>query len=199
MIFRKSTKLAGFKPLHGRRIQGENIRLREKKIFDVHNDYAWQSDPELSRFDAVPVLNLPFAVYLLDYTTELKRPRRNRFPVAIETLDGRHIGNCTCYEIDEKKNETQLGIMIGDPAYRDKGYGQDVVNTMVGHVFRTTHINRIYLKTLDWNVRAQRCFNKCGFEPCGEIQRDSHSFVLMDLGRERWEKGQSAVTRGEVH
>ena len=199
MIFRKSTKLAGFKLLRNGKIQGKNIRLREKKLLDVHNDYAWQSDPELSRFDAVTILNLPFAVYLLDYTAEIKRPRRNRFPVAIETLDGKHIGNCTCYEIDEKKGETQLGIMIGDPDYRNKGYGQDVINTMVGHVFRTTNINRIYLKTLDWNVRAQRCFKKCGFEPCGEMQRDGHSFVLMDLDRERWEKGRSAVTGGEVH
>jgi ribosomal-protein-alanine N-acetyltransferase len=199
MIFRKSTKLAAFKPLRGVKINGKNIRLREKKLLDVHNDYAWQSDPELSRFDAVPVLDLPFAVYVLDYTAEMKKPRRNRFPVAIETFDGKHIGNCTCYDIDEKKSETQLGIMIGDPSYRDKGYGQDVVKTVVDHVFRTTSLNRIYLKTLDWNLRAQKCFAKCGFTPYGEMKRDGFSFVLMEMDREQWEKGRSADTGGEVH
>jgi ribosomal-protein-alanine N-acetyltransferase len=189
MKFRKSPELTAFKPLNGGTINGKNIRLREKRLSDVRNDYAWQSDPELSRFDAVPVLTLPFAVYLLDYTAEMKKPRRNRFPLAIETLDGKHIGNCTCYEIDAKKGETQFGIMLGDPAYRDKDYGQDVVNTVVDHVFRTTSLDRIYLKTLDWNLRAQKCFTKCGFTPYGEMNRDGHSFVLMELDRERWEKG----------
>jgi ribosomal-protein-alanine N-acetyltransferase len=189
MRLHRSTDHDVFKPLHGRTINGKNIRLREKKLTDVRNDYTWQSDPELCRFDAVPVLNLPYAVYLLDYTNELKKKRRNRFPLAIETLDGRHIGNCTCYEIDEKKSETQLGIMIADPTYRDQGYGQEVVHTVVDYVFQTTSLDRIYLKTLDWNVRAQRCFARCGFTSCGELKRDGHSFVLMELDRQHWEKG----------
>jgi ribosomal-protein-alanine N-acetyltransferase len=186
-----NTERALFPPLRGATINGKNIRLREKNLSDVRNDYAWQSDPELCRFDAVPVLTLPFAVYLLDYTTEIKKKRRNRFPLAIETFDGRHIGNCTCYEIDEKKGETQFGIMIGDPAYRDKGYGRDVVRTVVDHVFLTTGLDRIYLKTLDWNLRARKCFTSCGFIPCGEMKRDGYKFVLMELDRERWEKGRN--------
>ena len=60
---------------------------------------------------------------------------------------------------------------------------------MVDHVFRTTGLDRIFLKTLDWNLRAQKCFAKCGFTACGEMRRDGHSFVLMELDRERWEKG----------
>ena len=189
MKLRKSSAPAGFEPLRGSTVTGKMVRLREKKLTDVRNDYAWQSDLEMSRFDAVPVLTLPFAVYLLDYTAEMKKNRQNRFPLAIETLEGKHIGNCTCYEIDEKKGEAQFGIMIGDPDYRDKGYGGDVVNTVADHVFRTTDLKRIYLKTLDWNTRAQQCFARCGFTPCGQLRRDGHSFVLMELNKERWEKG----------
>jgi len=196
MKLRKSSAPAGFEPLRGNTITGKIVRLREKKLTDVRNDYTWQSDPELSRLDAVPVLNLPFAVYLLDYTAEMKKKRQNRFPLAIETLEGKHIGNCTCYEIDEKKGEAQFGIMIGDPDYRDKGYGGDVVNTVADHVFRTTDLKRIYLKTLDWNTRAQQCFARCGFTPCGQLRRDGHSFVLMELNKERWEKGQGEAPSG---
>ncbi len=196
MKLRKSNALAGLKPLRGSAITGKKARLREKKLTDVHNDYAWQSDPELSRFDAVPVLTLPFAVYLLDYTHEMKKNRKNRFPLAIETLEGKHIGNCTCYEIDEKKGEAQFGIVIGDPDYRDQGYGTDVVNTVVDHVFRTTVLDRLYLKTLDWNLRAQKCFTRCGFTPYGQLRRDGHSFVLMELNKEQWEKGRSGDTGG---
>lgn len=199
MKMRKSSTPAGFKRLRGSKIEGEKVRLREKKLSDVRNDYNWQRDPELARFDAVLVLEMPFALYLLDYTAEIKRPRHNRFPLAIETLEGKHIGNCTCYEIDGKKGEAQFGIMIGDAEYLDKGYGMDVVNTIVDHVFRTTGLNRLYLKTLDWNLRAQKCFSKCGFTPYGQLRRDGYNFVLMELNREQWEKGRSGETGDGVH
>jgi RimJ/RimL family protein N-acetyltransferase len=197
-MFRKSSNPSGFKPLRDSKIEGEKVRLREKKISDVRNDYAWQCDPELAKFDAVPVLELAFALYLLDYTAEIKKPRRTRFPLAVENLEGKHIGNCTCYEIDEKKSEAQFGIMIGDAEYRDKGYGADVVNTMVDYVFKTTAINRIYLKTLDWNTRAQKCFTKCGFSQCGMLRRNGYHFILMEIFKEQWEKKLGGLTKNET-
>jgi len=191
MRFRKSTTLAGFKPLKGDVLQGRTeskVRLREKKMGDVRNDYKWQSDSELAKLDAAPTLNLSFSVYLLDYATEIHRPKFNKYPLAVETLECRHIGNCTCYDIDEKKGEAQFGIMIGDRDYWDMGYGTDAVTTMTDHAFQTTSLHRLYLKTLDWNLRAQKCFTKCGFTPCGEMNRNGNIFLLMELKREQWEK-----------
>jgi RimJ/RimL family protein N-acetyltransferase len=89
--------------------------------------------------------------------------------------------------------------MIGDAEYRDKGYGRDAVNTMVDYVFQTTGLNRIYLKTLDWNLRAQKCFTGCGFTPCGETRRNGYNFVLMEMYKEQWEKGRSGNKGDEAH
>jgi RimJ/RimL family protein N-acetyltransferase len=188
----KSSTLAGFKPLRGSTISGSKIRLREKKLSDVRNDYRWQSDTELAKLDATSVLAMSFSIYLLDYATALKHSHANRYPLAVETLNGIHIGNCTCYDIDEKKGEAQLGIIIGNRDYWDKGYGAETINTMVDHVFRTTKLNRLYLKTLDWNLRAQKCFTKCGFTPFGHLRRNGYDFTLMDLRREQWEKPRSS-------
>lgn len=187
MKLQKNT-LADLKRLHGRFINGAKTRLRAKKLSDVRNDYRWQSDPELAKLDAAPILITSFSIYLLDYASVLHHQNNRRYPMAIETLDGKHIGNCTFYDIDEKKNEAQIGIMIGDRDYWNKGYGTDVVNTMTNHFFRATSLERIYLKTLDWNYRAQKCFTRCGFLPCGELKRDSHNFILMELRRERWQQ-----------
>jgi len=195
MKLRKSDALAGLKPLRGGVITGEKIKLREKKLSDVRNDYRWQSDPELAELDAAPTLITSFSIYLLDYASVLHQHDHYRFPLAIETLEGKHIGNCTCYDINEKKGEAQIGVMIGDRDYWDKGYGADAVNTLVDHVFNITHLNRLYLKTLDWNKRAQKCFSKCGFSPCGQLKRNGHNFVLMELKHEQWEKRRG----GEVY
>ena len=169
-------------------ITGSKVILRDKRLADAQADYTWQTDPELARLDAVPLLTTTFSRYLADYVSELhySPPTRHRF--AIETIEGKHIGNCAYYDINEIKGEAQLGIMIGSCDYWDKGYGTDAVTTLVSHIFQQMNLKRIYLKTLDWNIRARRCFEKCGFVPYGHLVRDGFSFVLMELHRKQWPK-----------
>jgi RimJ/RimL family protein N-acetyltransferase len=187
MRLSKTSRPTGIKALKGARIAGSKVRLREKKMSDVRADYRWQSDAELSRLDAAEPMNIPFSFYLLDYAAELHRPKSGRFPMAIETPEGRHIGNLTLYDIDEKTGEAQVGIMIGEREFWDRGYGADALSAVVDHIFRVTSLVRLYLKTLDWNLRAQRSFAAAGFVPCGEMQRNGHTFLLMELTREQWQ------------
>ena len=171
-------------------IVGNKVKLRHKKLSDARNDYAWQTDPELVQLDAVPVLTVSFPQYLLDYSYQLccSTPTSHRF--AVEIPDGKHIGNCTYYDLDETRGEAELGIMIGDRNYWDKGYGTDALITLVNHIFLEKNLKRVYLKTLGWNIRAQKCFEKCGFMPCGHLYRDGYSFVVMELHRKWWEEQQ---------
>ena len=136
-------------------IVGEKIILREKTFADVWNDYKWDSDPELTQLDAAQPVNISFSEYISDYTIELRNPLPTSKRFAIETADGEHIGNCSYYNINESKGEAELGIMIGNRDYWDKSYGTDVVITLVNHIFSQTTLNRIYLKTLSSNIRAQ--------------------------------------------
>ncbi|MCL0091257.1 GNAT family N-acetyltransferase [Dehalococcoidales bacterium] len=169
-------------------IIGSKVILRNKKLADALNDYTWRTDAELAWLDAAPQLTTTFAQYLSDYAAELRYPSLTRHRFAIETLDGKHIGNCSYYDIDEIKGEAELGIMIGNRDYWDKGYGADAITTLLSHIFRQTKLNRIYLKTLDANIRAQKCFKKCGFTQYGHLNKDGYSFVLMELHRNQWQQ-----------
>jgi RimJ/RimL family protein N-acetyltransferase len=197
MKLRKSSTGVGLKSLRGTKITGSKVRLREKKMSDVRIDYKWQVDPELSRLDAAEQINIPFSFYLLDYAAEMHRSKSRRFPLAIETLEGRHIGNFTVYDIDEKKAEAQMGIMIGDRDYWGKGYGTDAMKVMADYLFANTKLDRLYLKTLAWNARAQKCFTRCGYTTCGEMSRNGHHFLLMELTREQWEKQREVPDRNQ--
>ncbi len=170
-------------------ITGSKIRLCDKRLADALDDYIWQTDAELARLDAAPLLTTAFSWYLSDYADELHYPSSIRHRFAVETLDGKHIGNCSYYNIDETKGEAELGIMIGNRDYWDKSYGADTVITLVNYIFHQTNLKRIYLKTIDSNIRAQKCFKKCGFTPYGHLVRDGFSFVLMEIHRSQWEKG----------
>ena len=171
-------------------ITGTKIKLRKKRLADARNDHIWQSDAKLARLDASSPLTISFAQYLLEYTWELQFSPTSRHRFAVETLDGKHIGNCSYYDINEAKDETQLGILIGNRDYWDKGYGADTVTTLVNYLFQQANLNRIYLKTLDSNIRAQRCFQKCGFTPYGCLTRDGYNFVLMELHHKQWQEQQ---------
>jgi len=167
-------------------ITGSKVRLREKRLADAPDDYSWRADVELAELDAVPPLRITFAEYLEGYAFELNQPSPTRRAFAIETFVGKHIGNGVYYDIDETKGEAELGIMIGNRDYWDKGYGSSAVSALVSHIFERTNLKRIYLKTLTSNIRAQRCFSKCGFTPYGQLRREGFSFVLMELDRTKW-------------
>ncbi len=169
-------------------IVGSKVILRDKRLPDVQEDYTWRTDPELAQLDATPLLTISFPQYLSDYASELCHSSSTSCRFAIETLDGKHIGNCVYYDIDETKGEAELGIMIGNRDYWDKGYGADAVTTLVSYIFHHTNLKRIYLETLDSNRRAQKCFKKCGFTPYGHRDKDEYSFVLMELHRNQWEE-----------
>ena len=169
-------------------MKGEKVLLRDKRWEDATNDYAWRSDEELARLDAAAPLKIPYTEYVFEHATELNTPSQRRSRFAIEDLNGKHIGNCMYYDIDRKKGQAELGIMIGDRDYWEQGYGTDAITVLVNHIFTTTQFKRVYLKTLDWNTRAQRCFARCGFVPYGRANKRGRSFILMELTRQEWER-----------
>ncbi len=172
-------------------IVGSKVILYEKRLADAWDDYSWGTDPELAQLDAAPMVATTFFQYSSDYANELRNPLPTSHRFAIDTLDGKHIGNCSYYNISETKGEAELGIMIGNRDYWSKGYGTDSVTMLVNYIFCQTNLNRIYLKTLKSNTRAQKCFPKCGFTPYGHLDKDGFSFVLMEIYRNQWQKQQA--------
>ncbi len=169
-------------------ITGTKVILRAKSLSDVRNDYAWQTDPELAFLDATMTMDVSFAEYLLDYAQQIRQTNHASRRFAVTTLEGKLIGNCSYYHIDEASGEAEVGIMIGDRDYWDMGYGTDAVNALLNHIFHQTALQRVHLKTLDWNLRAQRCFQKSGFSTYGYRQQDGNNFVLMEMTRPQWQK-----------
>ena len=160
--------------------RAERIVLREKRLADAPDDYRWRTDAELARFDAARPFTATYHDYLALYRDELAYPSPYRRSLAIEDADGRHIGNAMYYNIDAIRREAEIGITIGERAFWSLGYGTEAVKTLVRHIVETTGFRRVHLKTLDWNVRAQKAFEKSGFRVCGRSRRGGNNFVVME-------------------
>ncbi len=164
--------------------------LRSKSMEDAEDDYKWRTDPELAALDAALPLVVSLREYLRYHRDDLDYPSPWSVRLAIDTLDGRHIGNCMYYDIDAERKQAELGIMIGDRAYWGKGYGSDAIKALLGHIFTETPIEHVYLHTLAHNARAQRAFGKAGFRAAADVRRDGYDFMRMEILREDWAASQ---------
>jgi RimJ/RimL family protein N-acetyltransferase len=163
--------------------KGQKVILREKQLADAAIDYVWETDSELMDLDAAEATKVSFSEFLVYYAEVINHQSKRNRRFAIETLDGKYIGNCGYYNVDNLQKETEIGIMIGDREYWGKGYGSDAVATLVRYIFQEVGLERIRLYTLTTNVRAQRCFEKCGFVSSGRVAKNGFEFIVMELYR----------------
>lgn len=159
------------------------LTLREKRLEDAEDDYAWRTDAELARYDAVNPLRMGFPDYLRLYKSDLRIPPARQLVLSVDNEQGEHIANCMCYDIDLPAREGELGIMIGRKDCWSQGYGTEAILAFLPFVFQKFELRRVYLHTLDWNHRAQRAFEKCGFRVMGKVVRNGYNFIMMEVTR----------------
>ena len=168
-------------------IRGRKVILREKLLSDIPEDYAWRVDEELAELDATAPIQMSYGEFSRYSREELFYSNTKSKRLGIDTLGGQHIGNCMYYDLDDKLGQAEMGIMIGDREYWGKGYGSDVVQALLNHLFSTVRLRRVYLHTLNWNHRAQSSFSKAGFRQQDMVSRAGSDFVRMEVLREEWE------------
>jgi len=85
-----------------------------------------------------------------------------------------------------------MGIGIGDKAYWGRGVGTEVMNILLRYVFTELNLHRLSLTVFEYNQRAIRLYEKCGFKIEG-INREYHfrdgrrwDLVSMGILREEW-------------
>jgi RimJ/RimL family protein N-acetyltransferase len=163
-------------------VTGEKVSLRPRGIEDAADEYRWRTDEELCRLDATIPIELTYSDFLERYYVELEYPGLT-YTIAVDTLEGRHIGNCSLFNFDFLTGNAEVGLMIGEKEFWDQGYGRDALKIFLLHIFQTSNLNTILLRTLDWNKRAQACFIKCGFTPCGTMAKEGYNFIVMEIKR----------------
>ncbi|PZC42831.1 MAG: Protein N-acetyltransferase, RimJ/RimL family [Chloroflexi bacterium] len=173
-------------PTGGVTLIGEKVILREKKLNDALEDYTWRRDPELSKLDATRPISMSFADYHRYAREELRYDSYFSVRLAVDTEDGVHIGNCMYYDINDKRQEAELGIMIGNRDYWGQGYGSDAVKTLIDYVFTYTQLTKIYLHTLKENYRARKSFSKSGLTEIRQVKRSGKDFIRMEITKDAW-------------
>lgn len=175
-------------------IFGERIRLRAPDRLDIPLFVTWLNDPEV-RFGLLIHLPMSIAEEENWFEEMLKRPAHER-PLVIEIMQGEEwlpIGNCGFHNIEWRVRTGEVGIMIGEKSFWNKGYGTEAIRLLLRHGFTTLNLNRIYLEVYENNPRAIRSYEKAGFIHEGRKRQamfkdgEYLDILIMSVLRQEWE------------
>jgi RimJ/RimL family protein N-acetyltransferase len=174
-------------------LTGNLVNLRALERDDLERCWTWMNDAEVTHFLAAihaPLSRAEEEKWLEQAMTQ----RDDKCTFAITTKDGTHIGNCEIQRIDRVARHAELGIMIGDKNYWGQGYGADAMKVLLRYAFEVLNLNRVYLRVHEYNSRAIRCYEKCGFRHEGRMRQQVYRHgrywdtLIMGVLREEWTK-----------
>lgn len=165
---------------------GPDVRIRLRRKSDAANEYRWRSDPETARYNGRAAVTEPFQQFLDLVVYELTYGVNDREQFSIETTDGRHVGTVMLYNFGRGGESAELGITLGDEEMRGAGLGREAVTVFLRWLWDNRPLRVVYLHALEWNVRAERCFARSGFDAVARVLRDGQAFTRMEARREWW-------------
>lgn len=125
------------------------------------------------------------------------------FGFSIQTLeDSRLIGFVALFDLYWNHGDTMVAIAIGEKEYQGKGYGTDAMQTMLRYAFLELNLRRVSLNVFEYNPRAIRSYEKCGFVMEGRIRgamlREGRRWDWFYMGvlREDWLRAQNLEVEG---
>jgi RimJ/RimL family protein N-acetyltransferase len=126
---------------------------------------------------------------------DLEKESLTSFFFAIRTLEGEQpIGFVGLFDFHWNHGDALIGIGLGDREYWSKGYGTDALQALLRFAFNELNLRRVTLIVFDYNPRAIRSYEKCGFVKEGTVrgvlQREGRrwDWHFMGMLREEWEQ-----------
>jgi RimJ/RimL family protein N-acetyltransferase len=178
---------------------GRLVRLTAARPDDKEAISRWTHDAEyLRQLDSDAAR--PRSAEFFAEDKDKARERESRvFDFRVRTLADDKLIGFTELGLDWPNQVAWIGIGIGEPEYRGKGYGSDAVRLTVNYAFRELGIYRVSLNVFSYNQRAIRSYEKVGFVHEGLLRaalyRDGQRYDCLFMGilRPEWEEHQRAM------
>ncbi len=73
------------------------------------------------------------------------------------------IGEIRLDRVDLRDRRASLAIGIEDASQLGKGLGSEAITLALGYAFNVLKLHRVAVRVVDYNLRAIRAYQKCGF------------------------------------
>ena len=176
------------------RLMGERIMLREYQAEDIAAIRKWVNDEATTRYLSTRYWPAQTMVDSEEFHSHMLQSSHNAYNfVMADKADGRYIGQADLFRMDWRLRLGEVGMVVGDPAERGRGLGEEALGLLQRFAFRTLGLERVELEVHMGNEAALRCYQKAGLTLEG-VKR--HAFFsdgafcdvgMMSVLREEWE------------
>jgi RimJ/RimL family protein N-acetyltransferase len=173
---------------------GELVRftLEEPEAY-AKAEVRWQRDSEFHRLaDSDPVILHSEKAIKEWFAKRIEDVMPERYSFSVRTLaEDKCIGFLGMW-VDLIHSEAWVGLGIGEREFWSKGYGTDMMKLCLQYAFTELCMERVSLGLHEYNPRALRSYEKCGFRMEGRSRQDvmregkRYDSFWMGILREEW-------------
>lgn len=161
--------------IYGNRIVLRPIHATDRTIFETARNAEFLKMVGADQNDAKVMRN--------EFEEYLSKPLH----WAVTIQKGPCIGSAFIHSWVKSDERARYAVGIFDSNYWNKGYGTEITRLILNYAFAQLHLHRLDVRVLEYNVRAIRCYEKCGFI-CEGIERESafvdgrrHNDIMMGI------------------
>jgi RimJ/RimL family protein N-acetyltransferase len=88
----------------------------------------------------------------------------------LRRADGLFLGEAVLNDFDPDNASANYRVWLAGSDVYGKGYGTEATRLVLDHAFGTAGLHRVSLGVLDFNPRARRVYEKCGFQLEGRLR-----------------------------
>jgi RimJ/RimL family protein N-acetyltransferase len=178
-------------------LKGDKVYLTTLDPANAETVRAWLNDERVNRYlltGEVPLTASQERAFYEASDAAWTAGTAYRFEIHVAE-DGRYIGHVGLDTVDMRHRDASVGIVIGDLASQDNGYGRDAIVTVLRFAFETLGLHRVQIECHATNDRANHLYRSIGFTEVGR-RRDAvftrGEFVdeyVLDMLEDEWRAG----------
>lgn len=165
--------------------------IQYEKFVEQHipTYYKWRNDETIAVFDQSEFLRPRSYEEIEDWAQILVNGH-----TYIASVDGVYIGTIALMKVDERNRHAELAIVIGEKDYWSKGYGSQMMHTLLEYGFEGLNLERLYLHVFSFNERAIKFYEKFNFKHEGTLRNmlyrngKYHDLLAYGLMRDEWQR-----------
>ena len=148
-------------------LKGKQVYLRALEPTDLEFLYQLENDTSIWEISGTlkPYSKKVLQLYLENAHRDVYEVKQLRLCVC--NKDDVCIGLIDLFDFDPKHRRAGIGIVISNPADRNKGVGAEVIQLMCDYAFSTLDLHQLYANILEDNQASIHLFEKMGFERIG--------------------------------
>lgn len=171
-------------------VVGEHVALGPMDRRYIPTYTRWINDPGTLRTLDLITMPMPEEREIEWYDRVIHDGNRHFTIFSLPEMDP--IGNGELREIDHLHRSCTIGMLIGEPSARGKGYGTEATRLLLDVAFTALGMHSVWLAVYSYNLAGIRAYEKAGFRHAGrrrqsrQLNGEMHDILIMDIVRDEF-------------